>query len=578
MPVVARATEDLVFHQGLTPAAGVLRWSKRSMAISLEDSAKHLWRDAPYWRVSVVAAAVFTVAWFAHLGYLALGNPESDARFAAYVSADERAQRLAAPGETCEQIALALAKLTPADTWRSGARQRWAAAVADGKSCSDKLAGSDSRFAALEQAVGAAGNNPASVQAAADAFASLDAFDRSRKRFRDEAPVVAKAEGYVTAVAASDQRLALLGQQTAAFERSRSPADALGVVNALNEIGDLDRARSSGSRQQALAFAETTEQAVLASRAKVSGLPDSVRAAENAQTPESERGLVAAVAAVTPFDEGVATADQRQALARARTAAAGVAWTMLRRDVAALGQRGAPSDYEAVIVPWGFLKDTPPGSLSGDQRDLLTRARTAADAVAASNARLAGLMKADTVWRQRGVAGGDVVLSALASITPFDRSRFDDPHKQAGEAMSRAEVILDGPKLGFTASTRDRILIFVSASDSSAHTGEVADALVSALRDAGFQVAPDKKDAALIAAITVESVDEPKADLSGAIMEWVSTARIAVRALWAVDDKELFSGEMVKTARTRDKGTVQAQALLAGVNAILERFTKAVQR
>jgi hypothetical protein len=548
------------------------------MGISLEDSAKHLWRDAPYWRASVVAAAVFTVAWFAHLGYLALGNPESDARFAAYVSADERAQRLAAPGEACEQIALALAKLTPEDRWRSGARQRWVAAVADGERCRDKLAGSDSRFGALAHAVSAAGNNPASVQAAADAFASLDAFDRSRKRFRDEAPVVAKAEDYAKAVAASDQRLALLGRQTTAFERSHSPADALGVVGALNEITDLDRARSSGSRQQTLASAGTAEQAVLASRAKVSGLPDSVRAAENAQTPESERDLVAGVAAVTPFDEGVATADQRQALARARAAAASVAWTMLRRDVAALGQRGAPSDYEAVVVPWGFLKDTPRVSLSGDQRDLMTKARAAADAVAASDARLADLMKADTVWRQRGIAGGDVVLSALASVTPFDRSRFDDPHKQAWAAVSRAEVILDGPKLGFTASTRDRILIFVSASDNSGHTGEVADALIRALRDAGFQVAPDKKDAALIAAITVESVDEPRADLSGAIMEWVSTARIAVHALWAVDDKELFSGEMVKTARTRDKGTVQAQALLAGVNAILERFTKAVQR
>ncbi len=61
-------------------------------------------------------------------------------------------------------------------------------------------------------------------------------------------------------------------------------------------------------------------------------------------------------------------------------------------------------------------------------------------------------------------------------------------------------------------------------------------------------------------------------------MEWVSTARIGVRAFWAADEKVLFSGEMVKTARTRDKGTVQAQALLAGVNAILERFTKAAQR
>jgi hypothetical protein len=547
------------------------------MGIRLEDSARYLWRSAPYWRVSVVAAAVFTVAWVAHLGYLALGNPESDARLAAYVSAEERAGRVASPGERCEQIALAFAKVTPQDSWRRGASRTWGAAVAEGERCHDQLASSDSRFAALARAVGAAENSPASVQAAADAFKSLDAFDRSRNRFQEEAPVVAKAKGYVTAVAASDQRLSFLALQTATFGKSSSPADALRVVDALTKITDLDRARSNGSRQQTLAAAEAADQAVLGSRAKLSRLSEVVSAAENAQTPDKERDLVGAVAAVTPFDEGVATADQRQALARARTVAASVAWTMLRKDVAAIGQTSAPSDYEAVIVPYGFLKDTPPGTLSEDQRVVLTKARAAADTVAASDARLAGLLKADTVWRQKGIAGGDVVLSAFANITPFDRSRFDEPHKQAWEALSSAEIILNGPKLGFTASTKDRIWIFVAGSDKSARTGQVADALNGALRRAGFQVAVDQRDAALIAAITVESVDDPKPDLSGGFMEWLSTARIGVRALWAADDKALFTDEVVETAKARDKGAVQAQALLAGVDAIVGRFAKAAE-
>jgi hypothetical protein len=146
------------------------------------------------------------------------------------------------------------------------------------------------------------------------------------------------------------------------------------------------------------------------------------------------------------------------------------------------------------------------------------------------------------------------------------------------EALSRAEVVLNGPKLGFTANTKDLMSIFVSASDKSVHTGEVVDALSGALRRAGFQVASDQRDAAVIAAITVESVDGPTTDLSGGFMEWVSTARIGVRGSWATDEKVLFSGEMVETARTRDKGTVQAQTLLAGVDAILDRFTKAAQR
>jgi hypothetical protein len=565
--------------------ANLLRHHRRAwllrehvMAIGLDDSARHLGRYAPYWQVAVVGAVVFTVAWFGHLEYLALGNPQSDARLAAYVTADRRAQRVAAPGERCVQIAVALAKLTPEDTERGGENGTWDAAIRQGEVCRDSVRSSDSRFDALAQAVSAAETDPASVQSAADVFASLDAFDRSRKRFEQEAPVVAKAKHYVTAVGASDRRLALLARQTAAFDGSRSPADALVVVQAVNDTTALDRARSTGSRQQTLAVAEAAEQAVQSSRVKVSGLSDPVRAAENLQTPDSERDLIAAVAAVTPFDEGVATADQRQTLARARAAAVSVAWIMLRQDMAALGERAAASDYEAVLLPYGFLKDTPRGRLSQDQRMLLGKASEAAEAVYASDARLAALLKANTVWQQRGVAGGQVVLNALTATTPFDRSRFDDPHKQAWEALSLAAVILNGPKLGFTASTKDRLLIFVSPSDESANTGEVAGALSDALKGAGFQVASDQRDAALIAAITIESVDDPTTDLSGGFMEWVSTARIGIRAFWAVDEKVLFSDEVVETARTREKGTVQAKALLASVDAILDRFTKAAER
>jgi hypothetical protein len=163
------------------------------MGISLEDSARHLWREAPYWRLSVVAAALFTVAWVAHLRSLAWGVPQSGARLAAYVSAYEQAQGLGAPGKKCEQIALAFAELTPQDIGRSGANGRWDAVMADGESCRDKLESSDNRFAALAQAVSDAESNPSSVQTAADAFSSLDAFDRSREHFQEEATNVAKA-------------------------------------------------------------------------------------------------------------------------------------------------------------------------------------------------------------------------------------------------------------------------------------------------------------------------------------------------------------------------------------------------
>ncbi len=77
--------------------------------------------------------------------------------------------------------------------------------------------------------------------------------------------------------------------------------------------------------------------------------------------------------------------------------------------------------------------------------------------------------------------------------------------------------------------------------------------------------------------MTIESVDEPKPDSSGGFTEWVSTARLGIRALWAANGEPLFAAELAETARTRDKEAVQAQAKLAGVDAIVARFTTAAQ-
>ena len=44
---------------------------KSHIRITLEDAAIHLWRRAPYWRLSIVMAAFFTIVAIAHLFYLA---------------------------------------------------------------------------------------------------------------------------------------------------------------------------------------------------------------------------------------------------------------------------------------------------------------------------------------------------------------------------------------------------------------------------------------------------------------------------------------------------------------------------
>ena len=144
------------------------------------------------------------------------------------------------------------------------------------------------------------------------------------------------------------------------------------------------------------------------------------------QSAEMAQRLVAATAAITPFDEAVATPEQKEALAKARPAVKTLAWALMQERVNILAQGETPQAAEAVAGVYQLVKDIPAAELTAPQRGLLAKGAAAAVAVAASNDRLNDLVVAADKWRRRSGPVDRCAIAARQAITPFDQKRFQD--------------------------------------------------------------------------------------------------------------------------------------------------------
>ena len=154
------------------------------------------------------------------------------------------------------------------------------------------------------------------------------------------------------------------------------------------------------------------------SRTRLAKLAPLLATMQAGQTAEMAQRLVAATAAITPFDEAVATPEQKEALAKARPAVKTLAWALMQERVNILAQGETPQAAEAVAGVYQLVKDMPAAELTAPQRGLLAKGAAAAVAVAASNDRLNALVAAADKWRRRS---GPVDRSAL--LPPGRRSR-----------------------------------------------------------------------------------------------------------------------------------------------------------
>jgi hypothetical protein len=86
-------------------------------------------------------------------------------------------------GERCEELKRLLTQISPEDRTWSSRKSEWRAAVGEGENCLNSLAESDGRIKAVEEAARAVNRYPWTVQAAADAYVKLNAFDRTRRQY-----------------------------------------------------------------------------------------------------------------------------------------------------------------------------------------------------------------------------------------------------------------------------------------------------------------------------------------------------------------------------------------------------------
>jgi hypothetical protein len=290
------------------------------------------------------------------------------------------------------------------------------------------------------------------------------------------------------------------------------------------------------------------------------------------QNAEMGQRLVAATAAITPFDETVATPEQKEALAKARISVKTLAWALLQDRVNILAQGETPQADEAVAAVYQLVKDRPGTEVTGPQRALLAKGAAAAVAVSASDDRLNALSGAADKWRQRNGTVDRGVLAARQAITPYDRKRFQDRHQAAWDTLSRAEAIIRGPELGLTAQTKGQVAIFVFSSRQGELDRAVADALRASLRSAGFQIVTGRNDAALLTDVYIERVDDPVMDTSGVSLSWKVTAQLTVNAVWSADDSSLFAKAVRQSVSAPDRDDAKTGALRAGVSAIARMF------
>lgn len=560
--------------------------------VEMFGTAGRLWRDAPAWKGTVVAAGVFTILSVAYLlnepSAPAPGSstattplpsdPAGELRLADYEAAYDAAMKIAGLGERCETMVAALGRLTDEDKARGrnvrASTKARIAALAAGERCRSDLVASDKHFTSFETAIAAAETSasPATIKAAADATALLDGFDRSRSRYAGEAGLLVKGRKFADQVAASDGHIGALVAVTEALANNQSAAVYLRLADTMKQLTDFDRGRLTAGQRASLDAANQALATLNESRTRLARLAPLLAAMQPGQAPEMTQRLVAATAAITPFDETVATVEQKEVLVKARTAVKTLAWALMQERVNSLTQSETPEAAEGVAAVYQLVKDTPAAELTGPQRALLAKGAAAAVAVAASNDRLNDLSAAADKWRQHSGAIDRSALAARRAITSFDQKRFQDRHKAAWETLARAEAIIRGPELGLTARTKGQVAIFVFSSRQGEFDRAVADALRASLRAAGFQIVTGRNDAALLTDVYVERVDDPVMDTSGVSLAWKVTAQVTVNAVWSADDSSLLAEAVRQSIAGSDRDEAKLAALRASVSVIAKRF------
>ncbi len=574
------------------------------MKADFRGTAHHLWHTAPYWRYSVIGAGAFSALFVVSLVFGPSGprtvdisftpspapytppapvpDPATEAQLQAYDTAFAAAASLS-PGRRCEEVGEAYGRLSDVDV-RAGRNVRLSSrtriqALTQGQHCQTDIAASDRRFTDLADAIAAARSHLSAdaSQTVSQTYGDLTDFDQSRALYTWDSPLIIRAQAIVKAEAESQSRIKALAQAVDALQTDQSPAAYVRAADALRALTDADRARLKSDQQSMVATADQAAEKVGGSRSRLDRVVRLLPTTGANPDAASAQELVAAIASITPFDEALASPQQKDLLSRARSAATPLAWSLLEKALVALEKDKSAERYSAVSQLYDLLKNSRLMQ-TADQQHLLTEAQQTAEFLPASDTRLQAMQQAAQSWRQTGLQARDVVITTLRNTTAFDQGRFDASMTDDWNLLQRASVILHGPEMGLTMTDRDRMPIFVFTHGEGEHDRQFVNSLENALSAAGYRVTGKHDDAALLTEVSIQAVSDPALDTSGQVATYTSVAQIAAATRWASDDSVLFSDRLVAPASGNSPGSVRVSALLAGVDQIVVRFQQVTTR
>jgi len=161
-----------------------------------------------------------------------------------------------------------------------------------------------------------------------------------------------------------------------------------------------------------------------------------------------------------------------------------------------------------------------------------------------------------------------------------NQNRFYPPPEKPIEtpALSPKTIATARPDHRFNHATRDSLKFFVDDAAASQSDNDFVISLRNALERHGFQLATDRKDAALITTIEIKSITAPEQDLTQGFLAWTVTAHVAFRVSWAIDNSVLIEKDIVGAGRSNNQGKATADGLLDALNTMIESLSSLAEK
>jgi len=527
------------------------------MTRRVTDATLVLWREAPAWRYLVVAASLTTVlalisGWNGSntgrtaptAGSVAPApgavvqptspvNQASAARLQAFETRYRQLRNETQDGVRCEELAAAAQVLLGDD--RLSPTPSQATALADADRCRQRLQESDGRWSQFITAAKAAPTDAPATLGLVNAARSMTAFDKTRTLTADQRGALQAGERALAELVASDQRLAALEKTAGAFAPTDAPAASVPVAAATAAITRLDRDRMNETQAQTYRTGIAAASALDESRQRLGAAVTAVADFERAPAAATREALVSQVPKVTPFDLALADPGQQAVLARGRTAARTSGLELLVAKVRDYRANPSIDTHETLAALVPLLAEVPTGELSSEQQAALDVARQATGTLATSDSRIKAVTDAAQAWRKgRTGSAARQVTAAYDGLTDFDRGRLGPSGNAALDQIKQAYYIVQGPKLPLTPASKRYLTLFVQARDIGAGR-----AFENALRRAGWQIAADRDDAALVVTLDGTVVGQGLTQVGSRAVE-SARSQLTAKINWTFTDEQLF--------------------------------------